>query len=183
MDDLISNTRADMQKALDVLQQDVSTLRTGRATPSLVENISVSVYGGTQKLRVLELATVGALDHQTLTVTPFDGSILDEIRKGIMEANVGFTPVVDGPLIRISVPTLSEDRRAELVALMRQKLENGKIMVRQMRQEAMNDSRKNSQASEDEKSRIEKEVQNITDEYMGQIDLLGKKKEEELMQI
>lgn len=173
-----------MKKALDVLISDISTVRTGRAAPSLVENIVVSVYGGSAKMRVMELATVNASDSQTLVVTPFDASILGEMQKGIMEAQVGLNPSNDGQVIRISIPPLSEERRQELIHHMKQKLENGKIMVRQIRHEAMDAVHKNSEdLGEDESRRFEKEVQTVTDEFIAQIDSIGKKKEEELMAI
>jgi len=175
-----------MQKVLEVLKTDLATVRTGRAAPSLVENIVISSYGGTQKLKVMELATINATDIHTLLITPFDGSIIGEIQKGIMEANVGLTPTIDGQAIRISIPLLSEERRQELIHLMKQKLENGKIMVRQVRHEAMIDIKKqytNKEISQDEQLRLEKEVQNSTDKIMGEIEGLGKRKEEELMQI
>src|SRR5690349_1085866 len=110
MDNAIAQSHANMDKAMTVLHTDLSTIRTGLATPSLVENLSVSVYGGTQRLRILELATIGALDAQTLVITPFDASIIDEVRKGIAEGAVGLNPVVDSQVIRISIPALSEER-------------------------------------------------------------------------
>lgn len=179
-------THQKMQKVLDVLHGDLATVRTGRAAPSLVENIVISVYGGTTKLRVLELATIATSDPQTLTVTPFDGSIIGEIQKGILEADTGLNPTIDGQLIRINIPQLSEERRQELIKLMHQKLENGKIMVRQVRHEAMDEIKKqyNDKAiGEDDMIRFEKETQKVTDDIMGQIDEMGKKKEEELLQI
>lgn len=175
-----------MEKVLEVLRTDLSTVRTGRAAPSLVEHIVISAYGGTQKLKVMELATIGTSDPHTLLITPYDGSIIGEIQKGILEANVGLNPVIDGQVIRISIPPLSEERRGELIHLMRQKLENGRIMVRQVRHEAMTDIKKqynDKVISEDEMARLEKEVQKTTDEVMVQIEGMGKKKEEELMQI
>jgi len=178
----LNEARSKMQKAMEALSSDLATVRTGRATPSLVENISVSVYGGSTKLKLLELATIGASDSQTLVITPFDGSIIEEIRKGISEANVGLNPVVDGQLIRISIPPLSQERREELIHLMRQKLEAGRIMIRQIRHEAM-DGIKKAELSEDETSRLEKEVQAMTDKFIGEIDALGRKKEEDLLQI
>ena len=183
---LLSETQQKMNKILDVLRTDLSTVRTGRAAPSLVENIVINAYGGTQRLRVMELATIGSSDPQTLVVTPFDNSITSEIQKGIAEANVGLNPVINGQLIRISIPKLSEERREELIHLMRQKLENGRIMVRQVRHETMSDIRKrqnDKSISEDEAGRHEKEVQKVTDELMAEIEGMGKKKEEELMQI
>lgn len=182
MDNLINDAQAKMDKSMSVLHTDLSTIRTGRATPSLVENLSVSVYGGTQRLRILELATIGALDAQTLVITPFDASIIDEIRKGIAEGAVGLNPVVDSQVIRISIPPLSEERRKELIHTMHQKLENGRVMIRQIRHEAMIEIKK-SNLGEDEASRLEKETQSLTDKYIGEIDSLGTKKEEELLAI
>jgi ribosome recycling factor len=124
MDDTVSQMREKMQKALLVLQQDLSTVRTGRAMPSLIENVVVSVYGGAQRLMIKELTTISASDPQTLVLQPFDPSIAGEIQKGIMEANIGLTPSSDGNVIRISIPPLSEERRKELIKLMKQKLEN-----------------------------------------------------------
>ncbi|MEK9176064.1 MAG: ribosome recycling factor [Patescibacteria group bacterium] len=179
---LIATTREQMRKALEVLHGDLSTIRTGKAAPSLVENISVSVYNGTTKLKILEVATVNAQDPQTLVLTPFDASIIEEIRKGIMESGAGLNPASDGQVLRISIPPLSEERRQELIHLMHQKLENGHIMIRQIRHDAMNNVKKGD-LPEDETSRLEKEIQRATDEFIAEIDTLGKKKEEELLQI
>src|SRR3989344_6826916 len=186
MDNVINDTRSKMQKILEVLRNDLATVRTGRAAPSLVENIVINAYGGTQKLTVMELATIGSSDPQTLVVAPFDNSIISEIQKGIAQAQVGLNPVIDGQIIRISIPRLSEERRQELIHLMKQKLENGRIMVRQVRHEAMSDIKKgqnDKSISEDEADRSEKEVQKLTDELMEDIEGMGKKKEEELLQI
>ncbi|MEK7502200.1 MAG: ribosome recycling factor [Patescibacteria group bacterium] len=183
---LLSETQQKMNKILDVLRTDLSTVRTGRAAPSLVENIVINAYGGTQRLRVMELATIGSSDPQTLVVTPFDNSIIGEIQKGIAQANVGLNPVIDGQLIRIPIPRLSEERRQELIHLMKQKLENGRIMVRQVRHEAMSDIKKgqnDKSISEDEAGRMEKDVQKLTDELIEEVEGMGKKKEEELLAI
>jgi|SRR5581483_9579810 len=182
----LAETKAKMEKVLEVIHGDLSTVRTGRATPSLIENIVVSVYGNTTKLKVMEVATISATDAQTLVITPFDGSIIGEIQKGIEVANIGLTPVIDGALIRISIPPLSAERRQQLIALMKQKLENGKIMVRQNRHDAMDMVKKqfnNKEISEDEMVRLEKEIQNITDKAVEEIDSMGKKKEEDLTQL
>lgn len=183
MDPLIQETTQRMQKVLEVLKNDLATVRTGRAAPSLVENIIISAYGGSAKLKVMELATVGAPDSQTLQISPFDQATIHEIAKGIQEANTGLNPVVDAPIIRISIPPLSQERREELIHLMRQKLENGKVMVRQARQDAMNEIKKAEDLSEDDEKRLEKDVQRVTDEFMTQIEAMGKQKESELMQI
>lgn len=184
MEPVLSETRQKMQKVLDVLKTDLSTVRTGRAMPSLVENIVISVYGGSTRLKIMELATISTSDSQTLLVTPFDPSIIGEIQKGLQEAVTGLTPVVDGQVVRIAIPPLSEERRQQLIHLMRQKLENGKIMMRQVRHESMDSIKKQTDGvSEDERQRLEKEVQRLTDEAMSDIDAMGSHKEQELMQI
>ncbi len=182
--ELTASTHQNMQKVMDVLKNDLSTVRAGKATPSLVEHIVVNAYQGTQKLKIIELAQVHTSDAQTIIITPFDSSIIGEIHKAIMESSTGFTPIIDGPLIRISIPPLSEERRQQLVSLVNQKLEGGKVQVRQVRHEAMNDTKKqlnDKLISEDEMIRLEKEIQRLTDETIGQIDALGKQKEQELM--
>ena len=183
MDPLAEQTKIKIGKVLDILKGDLDTIRTGRATPSLVENIIINAYGGTAKLKVMELATIGAIDTQTLVITPFDPSIIGEIQKGIEAANAGFTPNIDGNLIRISIPPLSQERRGELIKAMRLKLENGKIMVRQVRHEAMDDIKKEFAGLEDDIKRQEKEVQKIVDDTVETIENWGQQKEEELMKI
>jgi ribosome recycling factor len=179
MDDL----QPKLQKVLDVLRQDLATIRTGRATPSLVENIVVSAYNGSARLRVMELATIGSVDSHTLQITPFDVSIIQDIEKGIREANIGLNPVVDGQVLRISIPPLTQERREELIKAMKHKLENGRIMIRQVRHEAMDTVKKTFAENKDELERQEKEVQKVIDQTMELIESLGQQKEEELMQM
>ena len=184
--ELIQTLKQKIEQLLDTLHTDLATIRTGRATPSLVENIVINSYGGTQRLKVIELATIAVSDAHTVVVTPYDQSIIHEIEKGIAEANVGLNPVVDGQIVRISVPSLSEERRQELIKLMKHKLENGRIMVRQARHDAMGDIKKwhtDKEISDDDMIRLEKETQRVIDEAMERIDSLGEKKEEELLQI
>lgn len=186
MDQLLNNAKSQMAKVIEVLKIDLSTVRAGKAAPSLVENIVVNAYQGTQKLKVIELAQIAATDSQTVVITPYDQSIIGEIHKAVLESSTGLTPVIDGQLIRISIPPLSEERRQQLVSLVNQKLEGGRIQVRQQRHEAMNDLKKqfNDKAiSEDDLIRLEKEIQRVTDDTISEIDNLGKKKEEELMAI
>ncbi len=184
--DLTSQAKASMQKVIEVLKTDLSTVRVGKASPQLVENIIVAAYGGTQRLKIVELAQIHASDSQTLVITPYDSTIIGEIHKAILGSDTGYTPIIDGPIIRISIPPLSEERRLQLVALVNQKLEGGKVQVRQARHDAMNDLKKelnNKTISEDESIRQEKEIQRLTDETISQIDLMGKQKEAELMAI
>lgn len=182
----LDEVRVQMQKVLDLLKTDIATVRTGRATPSLVEHVVVAVYGGSTRLKIMELATIGTSDPQTLVITPFDPTIAGEMQKGILEANIGLTPTIDGQMIRINIPPLSQERREQLIHLMKQKLENGRIMVRQARHEAMSAIKKrfgSKEISEDDMVRLEKEAQKLTDQVMAEIDMLGKKKEEELLKM
>lgn len=185
MESILAEVRNKMQKALDVMHQDFATVRTGKASPSLVENIVIKAYGGTQPLRVMELSTIHAQDVQTLVITPFDHSIIGEIEHGIADAQVGLNPIVDGNFIRINLPPLSEERRLEFVKLIKQKVESGKVMIRQARRDGMDMAKKlEKQAlSEDEVVHTEKEIQKLTDEFTQKMDTLAAQKEEELMKV
>lgn len=183
---LLSETRAKMEKALEVLKEDLGTVRSGRATPALVENLRISCYQGGQTLKLLELATITTQDGQTLLIAPFDSAIIEEIEKGILQANLGLTPAVEGSVIRVKIPPLFEERRQEYLRLAKKKLEGGRIMIRQIRKEAKIKIRKafeEDELNEDEKENLKEEIQQITDKANEQIELIGKKKEEELMRI
>lgn len=186
IDTLLAQTREQMRKAMEATRADLGTIHSGRATPALVENITIAAYDGAQRLRLMELATITTVDAKTLVIAPFDPTIIAEIEKGLLESRSGFTPVVDGDVIRISIPPLSQERREEYVKLARTKLEGGRIMVRQARHEAMRKLKlavDNNEIGEDEQSHGEKLVQELTDEMIAEIDAMGERKEQELMQI
>lgn len=181
-----SSLRLQMQKVLDLVLSDIGILRTGRAMPSLVENIVIPAYGGTQRLKVQELGTITVPDTQTLIIDPWDKSIIGDIRKGILEANIGLNPGIDGEIIRISLPPMTTEDRDKYTKLLSGKLENGRIMVRQQRAEAMKEIKRKfeeKELSEDQKFEAEKKVQAITDEFVGKIDEAGERKKQELLQI
>ncbi|MFZ5932645.1 MAG: ribosome recycling factor [Patescibacteria group bacterium] len=181
-----ASVRSKMQAVIDLVSSDIGAIRSGRASPALVTSLEVSVYGGRQKLTVQELATISAPDTQTLVIDPWDKSIIGEIRQGILSANVGMNPVVDGEIIRISFPPLTTEDREKYTKLLATKLENGRIMVRQIRGEAMHEIKKKFEAkemSEDEKFSLEKRLQEITDEFTSKIDEIGARKKQELLQI
>lgn len=183
---IINHTRDQMRKSIEICRNDLSSIRSGRATPSLVENITINAYGGTQKLKLMEMATITTQDAKTILVAPYDPSQTQDITKSIQEANTGLTPVLDGEVIRISIPLLSQERRLEYIKLAKAKIEAGRIMVRQMRQEAMKDLKKSlgdKIISEDDEKHGEKLVQDLTDEMIAEIDSMGEKKEQELLQI
>lgn len=178
--------RSKMQTAVDMIATDIGAIRTGRATPALVEGLVVAVYGGTQKLKVQELATISAPDTQTLIIDPWDKSIIGEIRQGIAAANIGMNPMIDGEIIRVSLPPLTTEDREAYTRLLSTKLENGRIMIRQQRGEAMHEIKKGfeeKELSEDEKFAQEKRLQEITDEFIGKLDDVGEKKRQELLSI
>jgi ribosome recycling factor len=178
--------RSRMIQVLNLVTSDLGSLRTGKATPSLVDDLAVSVYGGQQKLKIKELASVSTPDHQTLIIDPWDKSIIGEIRQGILIANIGMNPSIDGQLIRISFPPMTTEDREKYTKLLSTKLESGRVMIRQIRQDGMHDIKKafeDKEISEDEKFAGEKKLQEITDEYVGKINCLGEKKKVELLQI
>jgi ribosome recycling factor len=183
---ILNVTRDHMRKALEVTRTDLSSIRSGRATPALVENIYISAYGGTQKLKLLEMATISAQDAKSILISPYDPSQVGEITKSIQEANTGLNPVSEGDVLRITIPPLSEERRREYIKLAKVKLEAGRIMVRQVRQESMKDLKREQESgsiSEDELKQGEKKVQELTDEMIAEIDAVGDKKEQELLQV
>lgn len=180
------STRSKMQQVLDLVASDIGGIRTGRATPALVEGIEIAVYGGTQKLKLIELATISAPDTQSLVIDPWDKSVIGEIRQGIMVANIGMNPSIDGELIRIVLPPLTTEDREKYVKLLSTKLENGRVMIRQARGEAMHDIKNKFEAkeiSEDEKFGQEKRLQEMTDEHVAKIEEVGEHKKQELLQI
>ena len=186
MESILLDTRAKMQQALSLLLTDFSTIRTGKANAALIENAMIRAYAGSPALKLLELATIHVQDHTTLIATPFDQSIIGEIQKGILEANVGLNPVAESTIIRITIPPLTEERRQELVKLVNQKTEAGRVMMRQIRHEAMEKIKKRAKeqsVSEDEVMRLEKETQKITDEFIEKIDTLRDQKETELLSV
>lgn len=177
------NIRQKMQAVADNVRQDVGTIRTGRATPALVEDIVVPAYAGQQRLRVQELATITAPDTQTIVIDPWDKSIIGEIKKGIEAANIGLVPVIAGEVIRINLPPLTQEDRDNYIRLLSQKLESGKVQIRQVRQDAMQDVKEafeSKELSEDEKVLQEKRVQELTDEHIRKIEEIGENKEKEL---
>ena len=181
-----TSVRSKMQQIIDLVSSDIGGIRTGRATPALVEDIMVLVYGGQQKLKIQELATISAPDTQTIVIDPWDKSIIGEIRQGILAANVGMNPSIDGELIRVNFPPLTTEDREKYIKLLSTKLENGRIMIRQVRGDAMKGVKEkfeSKELSEDDKFLHEKKLQEITDEFVGKIEQLGEHKKQELLQI
>lgn len=174
------------QKVLDNLQTDISGIRTGRATPSLVENIVVPAYGGTQRLRIMEVASISSPDPSQIVISPWDKSIIGDIKKGILEANINMNPSVDGEILRIVMLPLTTEDREKYVKLLSSKLEVGRVAIRQVRADEMHDIKKNFEAktiTEDDKKDQETKLQKLTDSFILKIEEMGEKKKVELMQI
>lgn len=181
-----SSITSKFQKAVDAVQSDIAGIRTGRATPSLVENIVVPAYGGTQRLRVMEVASITSPDPSQIVISPWDKSIIGDIKKGILEANVNMNPSVDGEILRIVMQPLTTEDREKYVKLLYQKLESGKVVIRQIRADVMHDIKKNFEEkliTEDDKKEQEKSLQDLTDTFVKKIEEMGEKKKVELLQI
>jgi len=183
MNPTLSELKQKMDKALQILSQDLGTIRAGRASAALVEHTRVKVYGGSTELAISEIASIAATDPKTLVLTPFDVSITDEIEKGLNQANLGVTVARDGEVIRLIVPPLTQERREEFVKLAKTKAEGVKVMVRQIRQDAMNKIKDQFAAktiTEDQKFAFDKEVQKETDDRTEKADELLESKVNEL---
>ena len=180
MEDIIQDSTPKFAKVIEVVKQDLNTIRTGKASPQLLENLVVEAYG--IKMKLLELATISSSDPTTLLVTPFDQTNANSVAKAIQEANLGLTAFVEETHIRVVVPALSEERRQEYVKLAKSKVEGGKIMARQVRHDAMQDIAK-LETDEDSLKRLETELQRMTDETVEKLELLLSEKEKELLTV
>lgn len=173
-----------MEGVVELVKSDIASIRTGRAAPALVQDIVITTYGGSAKLKVIELGSITAPDLRSLVITPWDKSTINDIKKGIEVANVGLHPVADADVVRINLPTLTAEDRQNFIRLLHQKLENSRIMLRRVRQDAMEEVKKAFEAKEfgeDERFAREDRIQKLTDEYVSKIDTLGKQKQGELL--
>lgn len=184
MDPVLTEPNQKLEQTLHHFKMEIAGIRAGRANPALVENVFVEAYGGKMKLN--EVGNISAPQPTLLTVQVWDGSILDTVIKAIQEANLGLNPSNEGNLIRLPIPPLTAERRAEFIKLLHQKMEEAKVSIRQTRQDFRNEWKKQSddgQFGEDEFFRREKLLQEVVDKKMAEIDDLGKAKEGELTQI
>lgn len=176
--------KEEFHHAIEFLKKDISSLRTGRATPALVEDVSVEAYGVRQPLKAL--ASIFVLDAKTLAVEPWDKSILQAVEQGIRNSDVGISPVNDGKTIRLPLPDLSRERRQELVKVLSQKLEQAKIALRKIREdarEAIEQAEKNKEISEDEKFKQQDALEKLMKEYNEKAKMIGEEKEREILTV
>jgi len=184
IDELLNDARDRMQKSVDSSRGELATVRTGRASPHLLDRIAVDYYGSPTPLK--QLANVAASDARLLTVTPFDKSSVGAIEKAIQESDVGLVPSNDGNVIRLQIPELTEERRREMVRVVHGVAEEGRVAVRNVRRDVMQDLRdlkKEGEAGEDDERRAESTLQKHTDEAIAEIDALLKGKEEEILEV
>lgn len=173
-----------MEKAVAVARDDLTSVRTGRATPNMFSRIVVDYYGAATPLN--QLASVSIPEARMAVIKPYDASQLKAMEKAIAESDLGVNPSNDGQIIRVIIPSLSEERRREMVKVARGKGEDARVVVRGLRRKAMDELhriQRDGEAGEDEVVRAEKELQNVTDRYVAQIDELVKNKESELLEV
>jgi ribosome recycling factor len=173
-----------MSKSVASLKTDLTKIRTGRAHTSLLDHITVEYYGSQVPLN--QVSNVGVEDSRTLTVTPWEKDMVSVIEKAIMSSDLGLNPATAGTVIRIPLPPLTEERRKDMIRIVRQEAEGGRIAVRNIRRDAMHDVKellKEKMIGEDEEHRAESEIQGITDKYIAEIDDVLAAKEAELMEI
>jgi ribosome recycling factor len=184
VDELLADAGERMQKSVEATRSEFASVRTGRASPHLLDRIEVDYYGTTTPLR--QLANISASEARLLTVTPYDKSSIKAIEKSIMESDVGLTPSNDGSVIRLTIPELTEERRKELVKIVHGIAEQGRVAVRNVRRDIMHDLRelkKEGEVGADEEHRAESELQKLTDSHIGDIDSFLAGKEEEILEV
>lgn len=184
IDDLLSDAEERMEKSVSSTKGEFATVRTGRATPHLLDRVNVDYYGTQTPLA--QMANIAATEARMLTVTPYDKSAIASVEKAILESDVGLTPSNDGNVIRLSIPDLTEERRREMVRVVHGVAEEGRIAVRNVRRDVMADLRelkKEGEAGADDEHRAETALQKLTDDAIGEIDSLLKGKEEEILEV
>jgi ribosome recycling factor len=184
IDDFLADTREHMNKSVEATRGKFGSVRTGRASPALLDRIVVDYYGAMTPLK--QLATVSAPEARLLTVQPYDKNSVKAIERAIQESDIGLTPNNDGQIIRLQVPELTEERRKELVKVVRGLAEEGKVAIRNIRRDTLHDLRELRDAGEagsDDEHRAEEALQRLTDEKVKELDALLKSKEEEILEV
>jgi ribosome recycling factor len=184
IDELLQDAREHMDKSVEATRAKFGSVRTGRASPALLDRVSVDYYGAQTPLK--QLATINAPEARLLTVQPYDKSSMKAIERGILESDIGLTPNNDGAVIRLSIPELTEERRKELVKVVHGIAEQGRVSVRNVRRDVMHDLRElksEGEVGEDDERRAESELQKLTDSHVGDIDTALAGKEQEILEV
>ena len=181
--DSLEEIKQRMRRVVEYVKQDVGTIRTGRANPAIIENVVINAYGGTARMKVIELGNISVPEPQMLVIAPYDVSIIGDIRRDLEAANLGFNPAIDNNVIRITFPALTSERRLEYVKMLHVKLEDGRVKIRQTRHDKMTELKRQfetKEVTEDDRKWEEEELQKVTDKMMEEIEGIGKAKEAEL---
>ena len=184
LEDLLAQTEARFKKAIEALRHEVGTIRTGRATPSLVENLEVEAYGVPTPL--IQLAAIAVPEPRMVVITPWDKSLIKAIEKAIQNSDLALAPSNDGNLIRLNIPSLTEERRRDLVKLLHKKVEEGRVEIRTLRRHShdeMKAKEKSSGVTADDVKRAEAQLQKLTDRYILMADEIGEAKEKEVLEV
>jgi ribosome recycling factor len=182
--DVYSSAEEKMQKAVAALRRDLSTLRAGRATPALLDKITVDYYGTATPIN--QLANVSVPEPRLLIIQPWDKKSVSEIERAILKSDLGLTPNSDGTILRLSIPQLTEERRRELVKIVKKKAEEGRVAVRNIRRDANDELKKmekDSDITEDQLRKSQDDVQKITDKYIEEVEKVLSAKEKEIMEV
>jgi ribosome recycling factor len=183
VEDIQHATQDRMAKSIEALKHELATIRTGRASPALLDRILVDYFGTSTP--VSSLATVSAPEPRLLTIQPWDRQAMGAIEKAILKSDLGLNPTNDGTLIRLAIPALNDERRKELVRLVQRRLEDSRVAVRNCRRDGVDHLRKEEKSkalSEDDARRGQERLQKLTDQFVGQIDEIGKAKEREILE-
>ena len=183
-EDILTEVERKMNRAIEALERELATLRTGRATPSLIENVSVEYYGTPTPLK--QIASISAPDARAIMVQPWDKQALRDIERSLMRSELGFNPSNDGNIITVPIPPLNQERRQELVRLLKRKIEDGKVSVRNVRRDGLESLRKlerDKVISQDQNRRSQDQLQKTTDAFIKNIDQVSTAKEAEIMQV
>jgi ribosome recycling factor len=184
MDELLLNAEEGMEKAFDFMKHEFSTVRTGKASPSLVDGIDVDAYGSVMKIK--QLALISTPEPRLIVIQPFDASTMKPIEKAINESKIGISPVVDGKIIRLPIPELSEERRKDLVKTIKTMAEETRVRIRAARRHAMDAAKKMQKdggLTEDDLKSGETQIQKLTDKYVADVDSQVASKEADIMKI
>ncbi len=184
IEDILRESQSKMSKSIEVLEHDLGAIRTGRASPSLVEHLSVDYYGTPTPLN--QLASISVQEAKVIMIQPWDKQAMSDVERAIMKSDLGLTPNNDGASIRLNIPPLTEERRRDLAKVVRKRVEDGKVAIRNVRRDGVEGLRaleKNKEISQDEQRRAQDQVQKLTDTYCGKADEVGARKEAELMEV
>lgn len=183
-DNILKNADTKMKKTVEALIKELASIRTGRASPALVEHIKVDYHGVATPL--LQLASISVPEPKTIAIHPWDRTIINSIDKAILKSDLGLNPINDGNNIRISIPALTEERRKDLTKVIHKRLEESRITIRNVRREAVDElktAEKNKEISQDQNTRASDKLQKLTDSYIESINRIGKDKESEILEV